>query len=66
MVDRTNWDQWEMQGGKKHRERANELIDEHHEEYDVPPLEPALDAEIRELFTSNCKVEGVTLPELEG
>ncbi len=65
MIDRTNWDQWEMQGGKNHQERANETIEEHLEDYDVPPLDAVLDAEIRRLFTSTCKVEGVALPEIE-
>ena len=65
MIDRTNWDQWEMQGGKRHRDRANELIEERLEEHDVPPLDAALDAEIRQLFASTCKVEGVALPPLD-
>jgi len=65
MIDRTNWDQWEMQGSKAFSERANELIEEHLEDYDVPPLDAALHAEIRELFASTCKVEGIVLPEID-
>ncbi len=65
MVDRTNWDQWQMQGSKAYRERANEMIDQLLEEYDVAPLDAALDAEIRHLFASTCKVENVVLPAIE-
>ena len=55
-----------MQGSKAWKERANELIEEHLEEYDVPALDGALHAEIRQLFAATCKVEGVELPEIEG
>jgi len=66
MVDRTNWDQWEMQGSKDWRERAGEVMDEILDDYDVEPLEEVLHREIRELFTRTCKVEDVELPELTG
>jgi trimethylamine--corrinoid protein Co-methyltransferase len=65
MIDRTNWDQWEMQGSKDYRERANEIIDEALEDYDVAPLDPALDREIREIFTSTGQDDSVVLPEIK-
>ncbi len=63
MVDRTNWDQWAFQGRKDHRTRANEMINELLDDYDVPPLDEALDAEIRHLFASTCDDPDVVLPE---
>ena len=65
MVDRTNWDQWEMQGSKNLTARANEMIDERLEDYEVEPLEPALDEAAREIFAAAC-ADGVVLPPLEG
>lgn len=65
MVDRTNWDQWEMQGSKNLRARANEMIDERLEDYEVQPLEPTLDEAAREIFATAC-ADGVVLPTLKG
>ena len=62
MVDRTNWDQWEMQGSKDWRHRAAETIDEILDDYDVEPLDAAIHHEIREIFVKTCNVENVELP----
>jgi trimethylamine--corrinoid protein Co-methyltransferase len=64
MVDRTNWDQWEMQGSKDHRARAAEVIEAALDDYDVEPLEDAVHDEIRQLFERTCNTEGVVLPVL--
>ncbi len=64
MIDRTNWDQWQLQGSKDCRRRANELIEEALDDYDVAPLDPALDDEIRHLFKSTCGDSDLVLPEL--
>ncbi len=64
MVDRTNWDQWQMQGEKDYRARAAEVIEYVLEERDPSPIDPHLDTEIRELFSSTCSDPDVTLPEL--
>jgi trimethylamine--corrinoid protein Co-methyltransferase len=62
MVDRTNWDQWQEQGSRDWRKRANEVIDETLAAYEVEPLPDALHTEIRDLFVRTCKEEGVKLP----
>ena len=62
MVDRTNWDQWEMQGSKDHRARAAEVIDGLLDDYEVEPIDAALDAEIRTLFETTCETRDVVLP----
>ncbi len=64
MIDRTNWDQWQLQGSKDYRARANQLIDEALDDYDTAPLDPALDAEMRHLFASTCQDPDAVLPEL--
>lgn len=64
MVDRTNWDQWEMQGSKDYRERAGEIIETALEDYESAPIDPRLDAEIRELFASTCNTPDPDLPGL--
>ncbi len=64
MIDRTNWEQWDLQGRPDSTARAGELIETALEDYDVPPLDPALDAEIRRLFSSTCNEPGVELPAL--
>jgi trimethylamine--corrinoid protein Co-methyltransferase len=64
MIDRTNWDQWEMQGSRDYRGRAGEIIEEALDDYDVPPLDVAIDGEIRELFRSTCSDPEVELPEV--
>jgi trimethylamine--corrinoid protein Co-methyltransferase len=65
MVDRTNWDQWETQGSKNWRVRANEVIDETLAAYEESPLEQRLHDEIQDLLRRTCKEEGVKLPALE-
>jgi trimethylamine--corrinoid protein Co-methyltransferase len=64
MVDRTNWDQWEEQGSRDWRRRALDLIDETLGRYEVPPLDPALHADIRDLLRRTCSEPGVSLPAL--
>jgi trimethylamine---corrinoid protein Co-methyltransferase len=64
MVDRTNWDQWAAQGSRKWRDRALEVIDETLAAYEEEPLEPALHADIQEMFRKTCKEPGVVLPTL--
>jgi trimethylamine--corrinoid protein Co-methyltransferase len=62
MVDRTNWDQWEDQGSRDWRRRANEMIDELLANYEVEPLDQTLHAEIQDLFRSTCKEKDIKLP----
>jgi trimethylamine--corrinoid protein Co-methyltransferase len=62
MVDRTNWDQWEMQGSKDYRERASEVIEEALDDYDVEPVDTAIHNEIRQLFERTCDTHDVVLP----
>ncbi len=65
MVDRTNWDQWEAQGSRDWRARANEVIDETLAAYEVAPLPAADHAEIRAMFAKTALEPGLVLPELE-
>jgi trimethylamine--corrinoid protein Co-methyltransferase len=62
MVDRTNWDQWQDQGSRDWRMRANEVIDELLGSYEVEPLDEKLHKEIQDLFRRTCLEEGVVLP----
>jgi trimethylamine--corrinoid protein Co-methyltransferase len=62
MVDRTNWDQWQEQGSRDWRARANEIIDELLVAYEVEPLEPQMHEEIQAMFRATCKTPGVKLP----
>jgi len=62
MVDRTNWDQWEMQGEMNLRERALEKIDQLLDDYEEEPLDDALHAEMRDLLSSTCSEPGIELP----
>lgn len=66
MVDRTNWDQWEVQGSRTWRDRALEQIDELLGRYEEAPLPDALHAEIRGLISRTGLEPGATLPMLEG
>lgn len=66
MVDRTNWDQWEMHGAKDERARAQGEIARLLDEHDVAPLPPELHRSIRDLFAATCDTPGATFPELEG
>jgi trimethylamine--corrinoid protein Co-methyltransferase len=65
MVDRTNWDQWEVQGSRDWRQRALELIDETLAAYEEEPLEPKLHDAIQDLFRRTCNEKDVVLPSLE-
>lgn len=62
MVDRTNWDQWEEQGSRDWRRRANEVIDEALNSYEVEPLDDRLHREIQDLFRTTCNEKDVKLP----
>ena len=62
MVDRTNWDQWEMAGEKRFKENSAGIIDEALDTYEEPPLEEKLHAEIRQLFADTCPEEDLVLP----
>jgi trimethylamine--corrinoid protein Co-methyltransferase len=62
MVDRTNWDQWEAQGSRDWRMRANEVIDETLASYEVEPLDPKIHGEIQNLFRRTCSEPDVVLP----
>jgi trimethylamine--corrinoid protein Co-methyltransferase len=62
MVDRTNWDQWEEQGSRDWRKRANEVIDETLGSYELEPLGSGLHQEIRDLFRKTCSDPDVVLP----
>jgi trimethylamine--corrinoid protein Co-methyltransferase len=64
MVDRTNWDQWQEQGSRDWRARALAAVDETLARYEEPPVDPALDRDVRDLFRRTCRVPGVTLPPL--
>ncbi len=62
MVDRTNWDQWEMQGSKQHPERAREIIDQALEEHDEEPLGEDFHKEMQDMFRKTCLTKDVELP----
>jgi trimethylamine--corrinoid protein Co-methyltransferase len=66
MVDRTNWDQWNDQGSRDWRARANEVIDETLASYEVEPLDEKIHAEVRDLFKRTCKEPDVQFPALTG
>lgn len=65
MIDRTNWDQWEVQGSRDWRARALEVVDETLAAYDEEPLPDPLHREIQELITRSCNEPGVSLPSFE-
>ncbi len=65
MIDRTNWDQWKMDGGKGFRERAADVIEECISNYDLEPLDAKLHTEIRTLFETTANDKGVRLPAFE-
>jgi trimethylamine--corrinoid protein Co-methyltransferase len=65
MIDRTNWDQWRMDGEKGFRERAADVIDECISNYDLEPLDAKLHAEIRHLFETTADDKNVRLPAFE-
>lgn len=64
MVDRTNWDQWEAQGSRDWRARANEAIDETLAAYEVEPLDAATHADIRAMFRATGLDRDGVLPEI--
>jgi trimethylamine--corrinoid protein Co-methyltransferase len=63
MVDRTNWDQWEDQGSRDWRKRANEIIDENLASYELEPLDAKVHKEIQDMFRRTCSDQNVVLPE---
>lgn len=65
MVDRTNWDQWKLDGEKGFRERAADVIDECISNYDLEPLDARLHKEIRNLFETTANDKDVRLPAFE-
>ena len=62
MVDRTNWDQWEDQGSRDWRKRANEIIDELLAGYEVEPLDEKIHKEIQDLFHRTCSDKDAKFP----
>ena len=62
-VDRSNWNQWAEQGSRDWRARANAVIDQTLAGSVVPPLEAALDAELRRILSGSSERD---LPELPG
>ena len=65
MIDRTNWDQWEVQGSRDWRARALEVIDETLAAYDVEPLPSAITREIQGLITKTCQESGFAVPAFD-
>jgi trimethylamine:corrinoid methyltransferase-like protein len=65
MIDRTNWDQWKGEGGKTFRDRAQGVIAECLENYEVEPLDDKLHLEIRDLFQRTADDKNVRLPVFE-
>jgi trimethylamine--corrinoid protein Co-methyltransferase len=65
MIDRTNWDQWEVQGSRDWRARALDVIDETLGAYDVEPLPAAVNAEIQGLITKTCLEAGFPVPAFD-
>jgi len=63
MVDRTNWDQWAMQGSRDWRARALETIDERLGAYEEEPLPAATHDAVRHLFETTCSEKGMVLPD---
>jgi trimethylamine--corrinoid protein Co-methyltransferase len=66
MIDRTNGDQWEEQGSRDWRRRALDVVEETLARYEEAPLDPALDADVRDLFRRTCSEPGVQLPPFRG
>ena len=65
LVDRTNREQWEMQGELTLPDRAQEKIAELLDDYETEPVDEAYHAEVRDLLTSTCHTEGVELPAFD-
>lgn len=65
MVDRTNWDQWQVQGSKDWRQRALDMIDETLAAYEEEPLDAKLHEQIQDLFRRTCDEKDVVLPAFE-
>jgi trimethylamine:corrinoid methyltransferase-like protein len=63
MVDRTNWDQWQTQGSRDWRARAQETIAEKLGAYEEEPLPASTHAAIRRLFETTCSDPDVKLPD---
>ena len=64
MVDRTNWDQWEQHGSADGRERAATIIEEKLDDWEVPPIDPALASDLRSFFQASTAHDDWTPPEL--
>ena len=63
MVDRSNWDQWELAGKKRFEDNAAEIIEEALDDYEEDRIDEHIDAEIRQLFLDTCPEENLVLPE---
>jgi trimethylamine--corrinoid protein Co-methyltransferase len=62
MVDRTNWDQWESQGSRDWRARAQEGIAEALAAYEEEPLDAGIHREVEALIRRTCQDPDVALP----
>jgi trimethylamine--corrinoid protein Co-methyltransferase len=62
MVDRTNWDQWQTQGSRDWRARAQEGIAEALAAYEEEPLDDRVHREIQALIKRTCEDPDVVLP----
>ena len=62
MVDRSNVNQYELNGSRDYSARAAEVIDEKLEDYELEPLSPDLHQEIRSIISSSA--EGVDASDL--
>jgi len=63
MVDRTNVDQYELNGSRDFRARASEVIEDKLDAYELEPLSDDLHAEIRSIITTTTDgVEADQLP----
>ena len=62
VFDRTNREQWAKAGGLELQARARAEVEQRLAEYTSPPLDPALDAELRRLVADGLP-DGARLPE---
>ena len=63
MVDRTNWDQWQVAGSNDWKARAQEMIAERLSAYEEEPLPAKVHEEIRRLFEATRREPGAPLPD---
>ena len=66
MIDRTNWDQWDDQGSRDWRARANDVIDETLASYELEPLQESSTPKSRISSNDRAKTEAFTLPAFDG